>query len=50
MQVNSALIYMPTGEYIINILATIFMTVSVIATIFSGWSYLINAKELLKDC
>ena len=50
MQVNSALIYMPTGEYIINILATIFMTVSIIATIFSGWSYLSNAKELLKDC
>ena len=50
MQVNSALIYMPTGEYIINILATIFMTVSVIATIFSGWSYLKNSKELLKDC
>lgn len=50
MQVNSALIYMPTGEYIINILATIFMTISVIATIFSGWSYLRNSKELLKDC
>ena len=50
MQANSALIYMPTGEYIINILATIFMTISVITTIFSGWSYLRNSKELLKDC
>lgn len=50
MQANSALIYMPTGDYIMNILATVFMTVSVIATIFSGWSYLKNSKELLKDC
>lgn len=50
MQSNSALIYMGAGEYIINILATLFMTVSVIATIFSGWSYLKGSKELLKDC
>lgn len=50
MQENSALIYMGAGEYIINILASILMTVSVIATIFSGWSYLKGSKELLKDC
>lgn len=50
MQVNSALIYMGTGEYIINILATLFMTISVIATVLSGCSYLKGAKELLKDC
>lgn len=50
MQESSALIYMTTGEYIINILATIFMTVSVIAAVISGWSYLRNAKEFLKDC
>ncbi len=50
MQTNSALIYMPTGEYIINILASIFMTISVVATVFSGWSYLKGSKELLKDC
>lgn len=47
---NSALIYMPTGEFLINALASICMTISVIATIVSGWSYLKNSKELLKDC
>ena len=50
MQASSALVYMPTGEYIINILATVFMTVSVIATITSGWTYLKGSKEFLKDC
>ena len=50
MYQNSASIYMPTGEYIINILASIFITISVIATLISGWSYLKNGKELLKDC
>lgn len=34
---------------VINILATVTMLVSVIATIFSGWSYIKNGKELLKD-
>ena len=34
---------------IINILATTTMTISVIATIFSGWSYIKNGKDLLKD-
>jgi len=48
---NSAYIYMNTGEYIINILASIMITISVIATIISGWKYLKEGKELLlKDC
>lgn len=34
---------------ILNILASLIMFVSVIATVFSGWDYLKNAKELLKD-
>lgn len=34
---------------VINILSTLFMFVSVIATIFSGWSYIKNGKELFKD-
>lgn len=34
---------------IINILATLLMTISVIATIFSGWDYIKNGKDLLKD-
>lgn len=36
-------------ELIINILTTLLMTVSVIATIFSGWDYIKNGKDLLKD-
>lgn len=48
---NSAYIYINTGEYIINILASIMITISVIATIISGWKYLKEGKELLlKDC
>lgn len=36
-------------ELIINILATVLMIISVIATIFSGWDYIKNGKDLLKD-
>lgn len=36
-------------ELIINILATVLMLISVVATIFSGWDYVKNGKELLKD-
>lgn len=36
-------------ELIINILTTLLMIVSVIATIFSGWDYIKNGKDLLKD-
>ncbi len=34
---------------VINILSTLFMFVSVIATIFSGWSYIKNGKELFRN-
>ena len=34
---------------IINILSTTLMTISVIATIFSGWDYIKNGKDLLQD-
>lgn len=47
---NSALTYMSTGDFIINILASLFMTISVIATIFSGYEYLKGGKDLLKNC
>ena len=47
--VNSAGIYMTTGQFIINILATVMLVISVIATIFSGIDYMKNAKDLLKD-
>lgn len=36
-------------ELIVNILATIFMLISVVATIFSGWDYVKNGKDLLED-
>lgn len=36
-------------ELIINLLTTIMMIISVIATIFSGWDYIKNGKDLLKD-
>ena len=47
--INSAAIYMTTGQFIINILSTVMLVVSVIATIFSGIDYLKNGKVLLKD-
>lgn len=34
--------------YVFNLVSTFVMTVSVIATIFSGWEYLKGSKELLK--
>ncbi len=33
----------------INLLVTLIMSVSVVATIFSGWEYIKNGKELFKD-
>ena len=38
-----------TVPFIINLLSTFLMIISVIATIFSGYEYLKNAKDLLKD-
>ena len=46
---NSAYIYMTTGQFIINVISTVMLVVSVIATIFSGADYLKNGKDLLKD-
>ena len=40
MLVNSALTYMSTGDFIMNIVASVLITASVIATIFSGYEYL----------
>ncbi len=36
-------------SFVLNLLATIIMIVSVIATVFSGWDYLKNGKKLLLD-
>lgn len=40
---------MTTVELVINVIASILMVVSVIATIFSGYDYLKNGKDLFKD-
>lgn len=37
------------GALYLNVLATALMFISVIATIFSGWDYVKNGKDLLKD-
>lgn len=47
--VTSLKIYMPTGEFVFNIIVSSIMLISVIATIFSGISYLKGGKDLLKD-
>ncbi len=36
-------------SFVLNLITTIIMTVSVIATIFSGLDYIKNGKDLLKD-
>ena len=46
---NSASIYMTTGQFVINIISTVMLVISVVATIFSGADYLKNGKDLLKD-
>lgn len=40
---------MSVMQYGINIVSSILMFISVVATIFSGWDYLKNGKDLLKD-
>ena len=47
---SSILVYMSSGDYILNILASLLMTISIIATIFSGWNYIRGGKDLFKDC
>ena len=49
MMMNTLAIYMTTGQYIINILSSVMLVISVVATIFSGIDYLKNVKDLLKD-
>ena len=38
-----------TLPLIINIASTVMMTISVVATIFSGWDYIKNGKDLLLE-
>ena len=48
-EASSINVYMTTGEFLFNIITSICILVSVIACIFSGWEYLKNGKDLLKD-
>ena len=40
---------MTTGAFVFNIITTVMMSLSVIATIFSGIDYLKDSKDLFKD-
>lgn len=46
---SSFKIYMTTGELVFNIITSVIMIISVIATIFSGYDYLKNGKDLFKE-
>ncbi|MBR1539577.1 MAG: CDP-diacylglycerol--glycerol-3-phosphate 3-phosphatidyltransferase [Clostridia bacterium] len=40
---------METGYIVFNVITSVLMAFSVVATIFSGWNYLKGGKDLLKD-
>ena len=46
---SSFQIYMSQGDIILNIITSIIMLISVIATIVSGYDYLKNGKDLFKE-
>ncbi len=46
---SSYMIYMNQGSIIFNAITSIFLLISVIATIFSGYEYLKEGKDLFKD-
>lgn len=46
---SSFLILMSTPAMIFNVITSVLLLISVIATIFSGWNYLKGGKELFKD-
>ena len=46
---NRVELNMSTGAFVFNIITTVMMIVSVIATIFSGIDYLKDSKDLFKD-
>ena len=48
MMESSSLVYMPIEQFIINALGSIIITVSVVATIFSGWTYIKEGKDIFK--
>lgn len=46
---SSLMIYMNQVEMVFNAITSICLLISVVATIFSGYNYLKNGKDLLKD-
>ena len=46
---SSCMIYMNQGSIIFNAITSICLLISVIATVFSGYEYLKDGKELFKD-
>lgn len=46
---SSIQLYMTTPEIVFNVITTVLMLVSVVATIFSGYDYLKGGKDLFKD-
>lgn len=46
---SSIQIYMTTPEIVFNVITSVLMLVSVVATIFSGYDYLKGGKDLFKD-
>ena len=46
---SSIQIYMNTGSYVLNIITSTLLIISVVATVFSGYDYLKNGKDLFKD-
>ena len=46
---SSLQVYMTTPELVFNVITSVLMLVSVVATIFSGYDYLKGGKDLFKD-
>lgn len=46
---SSIQIYMSQGDIVLNVITSVLMLISVIATIFSGYDYLKNGKDLFKQ-
>lgn len=40
---------MTQAGFVVNIINTVLMSSAVVATVFSGWDYLKNGKDFLRD-
>ena len=46
---SSIQIYMTQGQLVFNVITSVIMLISVIATVFSGYDYLKKGKDLFKE-